>query len=141
MKKAISLSFLLLANIILLAHAAVPHHHHENAGVCFVNTHCEDNEETHHHDSQTNEHERNNFPDRCCFDIAYTHAGNSTKPACRLYKKCDCEQLLFSLISNNLNAQSLIDNVGLPFRQNPFVLLFYSEFISYSGGLRAPPAC
>ena len=35
MKKAVAISFLLFANLVLLAHAFVPHHHHEGVPICF----------------------------------------------------------------------------------------------------------
>lgn len=46
----------ILANIILLAYAVVPHHHHKFQ-VCVISEHCQTNDfddtENHHHDSQT----------------------------------------------------------------------------------------
>lgn len=37
MKKAISIFFILLANIAILAHAVVPHHHHNKVFAAIVN--------------------------------------------------------------------------------------------------------
>jgi len=46
-KKTISLSFLLLANVIMLAHSVVFHHHHDqtSAAVCALSQehHCDEN--------------------------------------------------------------------------------------------------
>ena len=128
MKRAISLSFLLIANVILLAHTVVPHHHHENVSICFSQT-------THH------EHEGNPSSEKCCvIDNDYTPAENKLKTACHIHIKCNCGQILFALVSNSLNIQDFADDTIIHFRQNPYIPLFYSKFISQSIGLRAPPA-
>jgi hypothetical protein len=120
-KKAIPLFFLLLANVVMLAHVAV---HHDPK----------------HRDSYYHEHQGNSSPNTCCIDI-YIHVSNSIKSSCRLHKKCDCEQVVYALPFNAaLNAQDFVDETIIHFRKNPYVLLFYSEFISQSIGLRAPPS-
>jgi hypothetical protein len=126
-KKATALSFLLLANTILLIHSAVPHHHHEDIVVCFFNSH-------------TCEHEEDSCPEKCCIiDNDYTPAENKVKTSCHTHNKCNCGQMLFALISNSLNTPDFIDNIAIHFRQSSYIPLFYSEFISQSVGLRAPP--
>ena len=138
-KKVISLSFLLLANISMLAHAVAFHHHDRQlpAVICTENQkhHCDENTEPH------------NCPDtehsgKCC-----------TIENCLLsspFTKADGFELTksiannFDIIINNIpvyQTVQIINLVGLPFRQNPYVPLFYSEFIAQSIGLRAPPAC
>ena len=140
MKRAIPLSFLLFANVILLAYLVVPHHHHEKTGACFADFLCKDGNEKHHHEP-TNKHEKNSFPEQCCFDV-YVLTGNNTKPACRFHKKCDCgHHLPYATILTTLYTCDFVDDTVIYFRQNPFVPLFYSEFISQSIGLRAPPVC
>ena len=142
--KVIQLSFLLLANIILLAHAIVPHHHHEDEGLCFFETRCPMDEEAcsgENHDTQTAHHEHNQFPssDQCCLiDNAYAPAINEIKTSCSQHEKCDCR---YTLISNILYTCDTCDEPIIHFRQNPSVPHFYSEFIAQSIGLRAPPAC
>ena len=142
--KVISLSFLLLANIVLLAHAVVLHHHHEDEGLCFFETRCSTDEEAcsdENHDSQTAHHEHNQFPssDQCCFiDNVYALVINEIKSSCSQHEKCDCKH---ALISNILYTNDVCDDPIIHFRQNPSVLLFYSEFIAQSIGLRAPPVC
>ena len=138
LKRAISFSFLLLANILVLAHVFISHHHHHDEIEACVVPHCED---AHHcHEHQQHEHENNHFPDKCCIDI-YPPANNNIKHTCRSHKNCDCGQVFFALIATPLYTHDFVDDTIIHFRQNPFVPLFYSEFISQSLGLRAPPAC
>ena len=48
-----------------------------------------------------------------------------------------CILTLFS----DYSIPQIADAVGLPFRQNPYVISYQTEYISQSLGLRAPPAC
>jgi hypothetical protein len=142
MKKAIALSFLLFAVILVLAHSVVPHHYHHNIfAVCFQTFHCTDSEEM---------HER--------FHDYHRHGdGCSTMEECQLLKE------MYLRLDNNkiqidLNLDNDIQNIvlllfsvnpiaeingleGLPFRQKSCLLLFYTDFIAQSIGLRAPPVC
>ena len=63
-KRNTALFFILLANIILLAHAAIPHHHHKGQ-VCIEKSHCEADCESHEHDATKNDHEHNSN-NQCC---------------------------------------------------------------------------
>jgi len=146
MKKALSLSLLLLANIILLAHAAVPHHHHETICICFCNTpYCEGNKGTcthEHHDANTTHHENNHNEQCCSIDTIYTAEYKNIKTSCHVHEKCDCgKTVVYVVPPNSLYTSDFVDETIIHFRQNPDLPLFYSEFISQSIGLRAPPAC
>jgi len=145
MKKIVCFTALWIANILLVAHIAIPHHHHENVGICFFNTHCTDSKEAHHHkknDTHNHEHEGNPFSEKCCIiDNVYFSTQNNIKIACRSHTNCNCGQTLYALISETLHIHDFVDDIVIHFRQNPYVPLFYSEFISQSIGLRAPPAC
>ncbi|MDR0795238.1 MAG: hypothetical protein LBE79_04185 [Tannerella sp.] len=148
MKKVISLSLFLLANIILLVHTVIPHHHHANEIICFYDSHCENSQEAcanEYQDAQTghHEHKRNASSEKCCvIDDSYTFTHNNLKTSCHPYKKCDCgKKIFYSLISNVFYSSDFVNDPEIHFRQNPFVPLFYSVFISQSIGLRAPPVC
>ena len=145
-KKALSLLLLLLANIILLAHAAVPHHYHETLSICFCHTpYCEDNKGTctHEHHNAENNHNENNHNEQCCsIDTIYTAGYKNIKTSCHVHDKCDCgKTVVYALIPNSLYTSDFIDDTIIHFRQNPNIPLFFSDFISQSIGLRAPPAC
>jgi hypothetical protein len=130
---------------MLLAHAVVPHHCYENSRICFDDCHRNDAKDADNHEynnSQQHQHDENALSDSCMIDDNYTPANNNIKKACRLHHHCDCGNDLYTLLSNHVNIHDCTaDETGLPFRQNPSTLLFYSEFISQSIGLRAPPAC
>ena len=144
-RKAVFYIALWAANIVLVAHIAIPHHHHGNVEICFFHTHCKDSKEAHHHeqhDTHNHEHEGNPLSDKCCIiDHVYFASHNNIKIACRAHTNCDCGQMLYALISKTLSIQDFVDDTEIHFRQNPYAPLFYSEFISQSNGLRAPPAC
>jgi len=142
MKRVISLSFILFANINLLVHLVIPHHHHEKTGVCFIESHCKDCKEAHRNCSPTHEDESNPVSKRCCIDNVFPPEPNDVNTTCRLHKKCDCGHvLLFALIPNTLNTLDFVDDTVIHFRQNPYVPLSYADYISQSLGLRAPPVC
>ena len=125
-----ALSFLLLANIILLVHAVVPHHNHEDIGICFINF------------SHSCEHEENSYPEKCCIiDNDYTPAENKIKTSCHIHAKCNCGQILSAPVLTSLYIHNFVNDTQIDFRQNFYVPLFYSEHISLSTGLRAPPIC
>ena len=133
---------MLLANIVLLVHAIVPHHRHEKTGVCFDISHHNSCNETHHCNSEPHEHENNPISNKCFIDNVFPPEQNNIKIACHVHKKCDCVKLLlYTLIPNNLNIRDIVNDNTVFFRQNPCVLIFHTEFISHSTGFRAPPAC
>ena len=144
-KKTVRLTALCIAYIFLLVHIVIPHHHHENAVICFFNTHCKEIKEAYpneQHGSQNHEHEGNPFSEKCCLiDNVYFSTHNNVKIVCRAHTNCDCGQTLYSLIPSNLNISDFVDDTIIHFRQNPYVPLFYYNYISQSRGLRAPPAC
>ena len=138
LKRAISLSFLLLANMLLLAHLVIPHHHHEKTGMCFLR-HCQDSNEAHHHqhqDTQAHQHEGNAASDKCSLDNAYAPANNHKKiTGSAAHNKYDCS----FLITNNLRIQEFLESTLKTFRLKPCVLSVYTDYIVQSLGLRAPP--
>jgi len=128
-----------LANLLLMAHIAIPHHHHQDDEVCFFVSHCQDSNEDHHNHSSPCEQEGNPISGNCCFvDNVYLLADNNLKINCRSHINCHCKQILFAPVPAIFNLE---DDTVFYFLQKPYVPIFYSEFISQSIGLRAPPAC
>ena len=138
-KKTISLLFLFLVNMIILAHSVVYHHHNDQMFVvlCTVNQghHCDGTAHNHHGEDAEN-------TNRCCasedcqLNTLYTKADDFklTKP---IFEESNFD--INTLIVNQ--TIQIADLTGLPFRQNPDLLLLYSEYLSQSIGLRAPPTC
>ena len=129
-KKVISLSFLLLANVVMLAHSVIFHHHDNPMSVVL----CAEDHEHHCPDTET--------PSKCCtfqnclLGAPYTKA-DDFKPIKQGFDNFE----FIVIISSSNRITPITDLTGLPFRQKPYLPLFYSEFVSQSMGLRAPPAC
>ena len=139
-KRAMTLSFLLLANIILLVHAVIPHHHHDLV-CCSPNAHCDDNDETHEHtaDSGCQQHDDENKGKECPLKDVYMKPEND-KSLVDLNPHNDLQYpvlLLFPVKS----MVKITDLKNLPFRQKPCLLFYYTDYLSQSLGLRAPPVC
>ena len=136
MKRAIAISFLMLATITIVAHAVIPHHHHAQIPVAFATAHHHD---THEHDSthncDCNTHEHCNFED-CLLFNTIVRANNETQ----IKQFTDFAYAALPLFS--VYSTPDIDNAfGLPFRQKPYLISYLTEYISQSLGLRAPPVC
>ena len=137
MKRALSLSFLLFANIFVLVHPVVPHHYHKNTGVCF-SLHCQDSKEAHRHehqDSPIHQHEGNPLSDECSFEVVFATAYSKIKIACRI----PVTDFGHTLFTNNIDKFDFVAKTTIVFRQNFYLILFYPDYISQSLGLRAPP--
>ena len=137
-KKVISLSFLLLANVIMLAHPVVFHHHHDQMPV----TECAANQE-HHCDKNTEQHchHENKSTHKCCI-IENCHLDTTPFTKANSPKQIKPTFNNFVFIANTFPIYQIIqaaDLEGLSFREKPYLPLFCSEFISQSMGLRAPP--
>lgn len=138
-KRIAAISFILLANLVLLAHAVIPHHHHE-AEVCFVNSHCESDHESdkdhdHHHD-----HEGSNDYDSCLLKEIVTLPTNQQKPECNYFSYIDQHSTfhgLFAILSEHL----LIKDHSADFHLDrpPYIPALYSCIVCSHQGLRAPP--
>ncbi|MDO5522661.1 MAG: hypothetical protein Q4G48_01295 [Bacteroidia bacterium] len=148
MKKAISITFILLANLVILAHAVVPHHH---VGTC-----VEICDAWHHNHADT--------ANRCVhFSGDFSQSNHCNSHKCLSIEDCLLEEiyirfvnhghvhqltdsgseypllLLYSSLGSNVLLQS--DNYFLPFRQKPPSESLYILDFSQSKGLRAPPFC
>lgn len=139
MKKAISIFFILLANIAILAHAVVPHHHHNKVFAAIVNVLDDDlqNALNHPHD---NAHSHTANPEECAINETVVAA------AFRLQKdnsfdsdSFDCH---FDLFITDIVATVVPEPFGnLPFVPQPYIAGSHIDCIARSIGLRAPPAC
>ncbi|MDR2233496.1 MAG: hypothetical protein LBE56_10285 [Tannerella sp.] len=145
MKKKIAILCLLSANIFLLAHVVIPHHHHENGHICVVNTYKFDGKETHRHDQQDtqNQHDDNaGAPsDNCCVvDHIYPPENRlDLKITSPHYPVIDHGNAFYILKINLLNTQDLVGQSLTYYRLKDCIALYYTDFISQTLGLRAPP--
>lgn len=140
-KRTKALIFIILANILILAHAVVPHHHHHKQ-VCLVNSHYindnipgeqNTNRENHNHDGEKNS-------DECILKEPVIVSTNQWRG-----------NFKFSNILLDLNEHNEFYN-GLSNARTEFLfpvfsrhvsIYFinstYSSLVSSSLGLRAPP--
>lgn len=146
MKKVIAIFFLFLANVLLLAHTAFFHHHHDSTHIVLASST--------YHECDCNAHRNNDAqPVGHCND-PYCHGDIDDCILSTIYVKLDDDRLtiqlhifnfvllpcFFSLFPNYL-IPYIADDVGLPFRQKPYLLSCHTEYISQSIRLRAPPVC
>jgi len=138
-KRTISVSFLLFANMVILAHSVVFHHHDCQlfAVICAENHNCNENAKQKNHCDHEN-HAKNSCCvfENCLLSKPFTKADDFklTKPIINNFD-------IFFIYTPANQTIIITDLTGLPFRQRPYLLLFYSDFISQPIGLRAPPAC
>jgi hypothetical protein len=136
LKQFTSIVFLLLANIIMLAHDVIPHHHHDD-NICFENHSCTAN---HSHESEA-PNQPSKDKETCCLlagTLIFTPASSVeiNCPCCESSHNREFFDYSFiaygSVVGLNFWAQ-------LPFRQNPHKSNNYHFLADQTYGLRAPP--
>jgi hypothetical protein len=137
-KQFASIVFLLLANIILLAHDVIPHHHHEE-NICFEHHSCAAG---HAHDSESQEQPTSDDEETCCIlaeMVIFTPASHSFEINCPC---CENDQnpvnFDFSFIPTYSFAGSDLSD-QYPFRQKPYRINYSLSPANQLHGLRAPP--
>jgi len=141
MIKHTAASFLLMAGLLFLGHAVVPHHHHGNL-ICFIKSHCTGEEpagdhgsspDNHHHDGEDGD-------GHCVLKDPVVVSSNQLTAGLKLIdKKCSQpwgENLFVGLQANETGSPGtkLLYSLSAP----PAIFL-YSSLSSHSSGLRAPP--
>ena len=142
LKRATAISFLFLANIVLLAVTIVPHHHHGEM-ICFTASHCYG----HEHDADCSHHEQqpshtHDHGDANCCNVEEWLLPNiepEHKHQCHCYCST-CNNDLYVAILPDLTEPN-IQLVGLLFRQAPTTETYLCIYVSQTLGLRAPPFC
>jgi len=140
MKKPIAIFFILLANIILLVHAVVPHHHHESS-VCIEKTLCS-NCDTHKHEISKKDccHHDENNSQSCLLKLVVYLPSNQETQECKwlnsFEKHSQSGNFHAILVTHELISviPDIISDAQISTNITP-----YSNFVSASKGLRAPP--
>ena len=127
-KRVLSLSFLLFASMLILAHAVIPHHHHD--GIPIVAAHQEDDSNQPNHETEEN----------WLLTIVKVRMGNDKQMCQSFYFDFRFLPYSLTLFSDN-QTPHFKDDIVLPFRYHPYILHFYTGFIARAIGLRAPPVC
>lgn len=131
----------MLANILLLAHAVVPHHHH-NKQVCLENTHCfHDGFKDEHSTNRNNHsHDGQNSHDKCVLKEPVVVFSNQWKNDFKFHTTTDRSGLDdFQCNIHNRRTVFLIPGSSAIVPEH-FYKCSYSSVVSTSLGLRAPPA-
>ena len=139
MKKAIPLLFLLLANMVMLFHVVIPHHyHHDKSTVCFFTVHCVDCEVTreHSHDFDCRQHDDDGEMEECPFKDIYRRPGIQ-----KLFVSLSLNDGIHDPMTLPINPTDKPAGLeSLSFISKSYSLPCYTNHISDSSGLRAPPA-
>lgn len=138
LKKITAYSFIMIANIFLLAQAVLPHHHHE-LQVCIDSSHCTDDatcclnstESDHQHDGQNN-------LDICCVLKQAFISPSLQGRFLKSLKNCTDNHNHNFFILSNLGYEDL-QPVLIPLEDVPDFPPFLISFLTTSLGLRAPP--
>lgn len=146
MKKTTGILFLLLANLALLAHTVIPHHHPDahQLSICdLVPAEDANNSQYAHHDMDGQDHGANGLGDDCILNglyirVASGHHSSSGEDHPSYDDTADGYPFVCAIV--NLSAVRGEED-GRPFRHRPFLHSCYTRYIAASSGLRAPPVC
>ena len=131
MKRALSLSFLLLANMFILAHVFIPHHHHQGDIHVVTAKHTHDG-------NMPDRHHNDNMYEYWLLTITKERLGNDKQinQSIDFDFGIDLLPCFVTLFSDDTKPQI----IGVV-EHHPYLLHSYSGFIACSLGLRAPPIC
>ncbi|MFA6402741.1 MAG: DUF6769 family protein [Salinivirgaceae bacterium] len=137
-KRTTAFIFILFANIILLAHAVIPHHYHQ-IKICVEATHCQDDGVTHEQGASGEEHEHDGDESStsCILNQATVLFTNQSKENFNSIHDTDRQQHFFTLTSSN-TCNELIPTISWNV-SFPLVNTIHSSFVTASLCLRAPP--
>jgi len=140
MRRGLAIFFLLVANITLLVHAAVPHHNHEG-DFCLITTEIET--DCHEHKSHQHQHKHHGDPkDLKCELNTKVIIPNNINPKLEVIvlELIHLPSINFDYIRDFLNnSNTYISGLNLK-RKIPLKLSLYCIYTSSSKGLRAPPS-
>lgn len=148
MKRAISILILVCANLILLAHSVMAHHHHDGIAVDIMvcseedKHHSKDIEgQQHNHSEHTeNHHKHSEYPilESCFLDNALPF---STVKSQKYDKAVDDTDTLYPLLAIIRDSSNKIILQGKQIGHRSYLLFSHSFLITHSNGLRGPPIC
>ena len=133
--------FIMLAGILLVAHAVVPHHHHLKQ-ICFERSHCIHDDLTHEHGTNpsSHSHDGENSHDDCVLKDPVVVLSNESKPDFRFIYETG-RSGLDGFHDNFLNNSiELLIPVLSSYVYERVTDSLYRSLLSASLGLRAPPA-
>lgn len=139
-KRKTAYIFTLIAGIVILAHAVVPHHHHHEL-ICFESSHCAGDAVPHNHNDAGQNHQHdNNSNSGTCFLSDYIPAwGSNASRFCSCSGQGDSHAHDFQAVLIILNYALEAPAVRIAtFAPLPYP--HYSFHVYSSAELRGPPA-
>lgn len=128
LKRRLSIVFILLANIMLFAHAVIPHDHHVSSNTCSKTTLSCDHSHTEVYCDESDSHKDDHH---CCFsNIVF----NSDE------QKNSVVGLLAIPLDFLNNSKILVEKSAVKAYFAPYTIDDYVLFISKDSPLRAPPS-
>jgi len=144
MKKRTAIFFLMLANIIILAHTVVPHHHLPHQSF-FLTAETAEDKNGHHHPildfDHDHEHDNNSDNEHCLLNEVIGLPTNAVRQICGCDFQADLYPDFGGFQAVLLFFQFECEAPAVTLRLRPPLLTF--SYISYASsvlGLRAPPA-
>ena len=141
MRNKTAFIFVLLANMVMLAHAVIPHHHHTEAPIEIAVECTDTNHEEHTHHERIpfcdDDHEQGEIAP-CILTAAMLTPNNQFRYNTSLEQISTSDILLFTLLVFNYNA--IADDIPNAVAEIENIPL-YSRLLVSSQGLRAPPVC
>jgi hypothetical protein len=138
MMKITAICFVLFANMIILAHAVVPHYHLPNQVIIIIG-HNVNGADGHRHHSTAHDHDdcNANNHDYC---LLYQLISTPTNGAKQVFR-APINDFNFGIVSAILVNNDFACNPPplLSLHQTPCYKLFYTCYVNSVSGLRAPP--
>lgn len=140
-KRAIALTFVAFAGILMLANTAFPHHHHGSA-ICYQKSHChnENSDGNESYPSPHHEHDGDSSRDVCIIGVPVL------LPSGQEYHECKCIPYTYNYSGSTTFLSAIFGYEQV--NNFPFLIIndlspgpgpSYSSIFSSSLGLRAPP--
>lgn len=145
MRKKISLTFLLIAGLVLLVHSITPHHHHNKMVAGLITLWGEDGEELQHFGNNqkdhnnTQKHNAHELSEDCLLNGVYLKVVNDKKFISNTSDTSHIPDFFFAFIQ--ILYIDIHPDGYVAFTQKPYLSSCYSALITHSVGLRAPPIC
>lgn len=131
MKMAVALVFMILSNIFLLAHAAIPHEHHHS--ICLLSWHGNKHSDSHKHKHGNTDNNDANLCALC--DEVMLHRRIVKAPECNCVDKIAANYLL-----DDINLKILpLPSLGTSIDILPNFVFPYLKHLSSGLSLRGPP--
>lgn len=139
-KKGLNIFLLFLASFVLLAHAVIPHHHH-NHEICLVNVHAETNKTDHGHLGCNTDHQSSDDADcdlSCILEkVVIFRTGQSNQYNKTAVSPNDGKPVFFaSIIESGGSAEYYPEIIKSP---PTYFIPSHLKIAQQTVGLRAPP--